>query len=157
MSIQIANRSLMCSTLVFGCFSYNPSFAYLVKNLKDQITVANNRDTKVVYYNPYSPDHRQERHVLDGYDVKKFAFAVGTVKNKSDLKYFKKLGWTVVGPDEGVHNQKNYTHVWLVHITVHDLLKELSRYDDVGHLIKDEGVKKKKAPKKTMTLKKEAA
>src|SRR5690606_15355522 len=112
MSIAIANRSLMCSTLVFGSFSYNPSLACLVRNLKRQIAAADCRDTKAVYYSPYSPDHKVECHILDGHHVKNFAFAVGTVKNKSDLKYFKELGWEVVGPKEGVYNLKNGTHVW---------------------------------------------
>lgn len=143
MKLVIANRSLMCSTLILGDFDSYSTVKKFAESLKNAITHAELPITKgEPLWTPWAP-HKSEYQVLDGYNVSNYAFVMGTVYSNSsssgddDDDYYdadeyydyslidrlKEFGFTV--SENGVYNSKNLTSVVHFVMDVPTMLKRL--------------------------------
>lgn len=139
---NIASRYKMCSTLVVGGFihyygGYEDTLSYAVHQLKVCLQNADQTSYVENYYDNLGKSH--QKHYLDGYKVKDFAFFVTTIFNRNidvTSKVLKTLGFVVDMKKQ--YNSKNETHIHMVYGRVDKVLAELAKYDDNGVLIKEE-------------------
>ena len=147
--LRIAHRSGMCSTLTLSACPARdlPTAISYFKQYLNKWKKGGKERVKEKVYDAWSGNRYEEQDILDGYDIRDYAFIVCTTMFKwKDNEYFEirgaqerdvltSLGFTTSEPS---YNKKNNTTVCLHCVSVPALIEKLDKYDDKGQLLEVE-------------------
>lgn len=147
MRFEIANTSLMCSTLILGGFPQDwettNTFEKFVKKIRHAVTHSEDEKNTIVTWSQWQDDHKEVRQCLCEEKFSAYAMIIATTlvyddddpENEEGYTYFeteghlKKLGFKKNNP-RPVYNEKNGSKINLWSVTVKTFLRKLKEAEE---------------------------